>query len=107
MGVLRGEPSLTSTARDSVRFSYARPYAACLTSLSRCLGRWGRSMADYPYEAKRRVEALIKSLETLVKRDPMMHVQGMAVPVLGASLESIKQAKPDDPVVQSLVELMS
>jgi hypothetical protein len=64
-------------------------------------------MADYPYEAKRRVEALIKSLETLVKRDPMMHVQGMAVPVLGASLESIKQAKPDDPVVQSLVELMS
>jgi hypothetical protein len=64
-------------------------------------------MSDYPYDAKRRVEALIKSLETLTKRDPEQEVQGMAVPVLGAALEAIKAAKPDDPVVVSLVDLMS
>jgi hypothetical protein len=64
-------------------------------------------MGDYPYEAKRRVEALIGSLEKLVKRDPEQEVQGIAVPVLGAALEAIKAAKPDDPVVASLVDLMS
>jgi hypothetical protein len=64
-------------------------------------------MGDYPYEAKRRVEALIGSLEKLVKRDPEQEVQGIAVPVLDAALEAIKAAKPDDPVVASLVDLMS
>jgi hypothetical protein len=61
----------------------------------------------YPYDAKRRVEALIESLEVLTKRDPEQEVQGIALPVLDAALEAIKQAKPDDPVVRSLVELMS
>lgn len=55
---------------------------------------------------KRRVDALIKSLGTLIARAER-EVQGLAVPVLDASLEAIKQAKPDDPVVASLVELMS
>lgn len=62
---------------------------------------------DFPYEAKRRVQALIKSLHTLVARDPEQEVQGIAVPVLAASLEAIKEAKPDDPVVKALVDLMS
>jgi hypothetical protein len=64
-------------------------------------------VGDYPYDAKRRVEALIKSLETLIKRDPEQEVQGFAIPVLDAALEAIKQAIPDDPVVVALVELMS
>ena len=64
-------------------------------------------MGKYPYEAKRRVEALIASLETVIKRDPDQEVQGIAVPVLGAALEAIKAAKPADPVVVSLVDLMS
>ena len=64
-------------------------------------------MSDYPYRAKRRVDALIDSLETLVRRDPEQEVQGLAVPVLEASLDDIKAAKPDDPVVMSLVDLMS
>jgi hypothetical protein len=62
---------------------------------------------DYPYEAKRRVDALIRSLKTMVARDPEQEVQGIAVPVLGASLEAIKQAKPDDQVVAAVVDLMS
>lgn len=63
--------------------------------------------SPYPYEAKRRVEALIKSLTTLTSRDPEQEVQGIAIPVLAASLEAIKAAKPDDPVVKALVDLMS
>jgi hypothetical protein len=63
--------------------------------------------ADYPYDAKRRVEALIGSLKVLVARDPEQEVQGIALPVLDASLEAIKAAKPKDPVVLALVELMS
>lgn len=64
-------------------------------------------MAEYPYDAKRRVGALIDSLETLIKRDPEQEVQGLALPVLEAALGEIKAAKPDDKVVQSLVDLMS
>jgi len=63
--------------------------------------------SEYPYKAKERVEALIDSLETLVKRDPEQEVQGIAVPVLGAAIEDIKAAMPNDPVVVSLVDLMS
>ncbi|MGH3762945.1 hypothetical protein [Actinophytocola sp.] len=65
------------------------------------------SSTDYPYDAKQRVEALIRSLQTLIKRDPEQEVQGLAVPVLSATLDAIKRATPDDPVVGSLVELMS
>jgi hypothetical protein len=61
----------------------------------------------YPYTAKRRIEALISSLEKLVASDPEQQVQGFAVPVLSAALDDIKQAMPDDPVVQSLVGLVS
>lgn len=63
--------------------------------------------SPYPYEAKRRVTALISSLRTLVARDPEQEVEGIAIPVLAASLEAIKEAKPDDPVVEALVDLMS
>lgn len=62
---------------------------------------------DYPYDAKRRVDALIKSLNTLVARDPEQEVQGIAIPVLDAALTEIKAAMPDDAVVRALVDLVS
>lgn len=62
---------------------------------------------SYPYKAKQRVESLIKSLETLVGSDPEQQVQGFAVPVLAAALDDVKQALPNDPVVEALVELVS
>jgi hypothetical protein len=64
-------------------------------------------MDHYPYDAKRRVEALIRSLGALTARDPEQEVQGLAVPVTDAALEAIKQSKPDDPVVVTLVDLFS
>lgn len=68
---------------------------------------WERSDGDHPYDAKPRVEALIKSLKTLIARDPEQEVQGFAVPVLDAALTAIRQAVPEDPVVVAPVELMS
>jgi hypothetical protein len=61
----------------------------------------------FPYKAKQRTEALIKSLDKLVASDPEQQVQGFAVPVLAAALEDIKQSMPQDPVVKALVDLMS
>ena len=68
-----------------------------------------RVMSDesYPYTAKRRVDALIGSLKELIKKDPEQEVQGIALPVLAAALSDVKQAMPNDPVVQSLVDLFS
>ncbi|GIG93157.1 hypothetical protein [Plantactinospora endophytica] len=62
---------------------------------------------SYPYDAKRRVTALVKSLQVLVQRDPEQEVQGIALPVLDAALGAIKQSIPHDPVVKALVDLMS
>ncbi len=57
----------------------------------------------FPYEAKRRVLALIKTLEPLVKRDPEQEIRGVAVPVFEATLDVLKGALPDDPVVAAVV----
>jgi len=62
---------------------------------------------EFPYVAKRRVDALIGSLEKLIARDPEQEIQGIALPVLDAAVRSIKDALPEDPVVTSLVELFS
>lgn len=64
-------------------------------------------MDHYPYDAKRRVEALIRSLRALIAQDPEQEVQGLAVPVMAAALEAIKPSKPDDPVVVALDDLFS
>ncbi|MFD7161333.1 hypothetical protein ACFV9C_42575 [Kribbella sp. NPDC059898] len=64
-------------------------------------------MTDYPYDAKRRIEALISSLRTLIARDPEQEVQGIALPVLDAAIGSIKAALPDDPVVAAVADLIS
>lgn len=65
------------------------------------------SEENFPYEAKRRVEALISSLEKLIARDPEQEVRGIALPVLDAAVRSIKEALPGDPVVASIVEIFS
>lgn len=64
-------------------------------------------MSEYPYQARQRVDALINSLLTLIKRDPEQEVQGIALPVLDAALTDVKRAMPHDPVVQALVDLFS
>jgi hypothetical protein len=58
---------------------------------------------DFPYEAKRRVVALIETLEPMVKRDPEQEIRGVAVPVLEATIEVLKSALPDDPVVTAVI----
>lgn len=66
-----------------------------------------QAMSEYPYQARQRVDALINSLLTLIKRDPEQEVQGIALPVLDAALTDVKRAMPHDPVVQALVDLFS
>ena len=58
---------------------------------------------EFPYEAKRRVVALIETLEPMVKRDPEQEIRGVAVPVLEATIEVLKGALPHDPVVAAVV----
>lgn len=62
---------------------------------------------SYPYEANRRVKALISSLKTLVARDPEQEVQGPALQVLDAALDAIKAEIPDDPVAQSVLGIFT
>ena len=62
---------------------------------------------DFPYKAKKRVEALIKSLETMTKRDPEQEVRGIAIPVFDAAIDDIKAALGDDPVVQAVASIIS
>jgi len=59
----------------------------------------------YPYDAKARVLTLIASLKTLVQRDPDQEVTGVAIPVLAAVLSVVKAARPNDPVVGSVIDL--
>jgi hypothetical protein len=39
----------------------------------------------------------------MVKRDPEQEIRGVAVPVLEATIEVLKDALPDDPVVAAVV----
>jgi hypothetical protein len=59
---------------------------------------------EYPYEAKRRVVALVDTLRTLAERDPEQEVRGIAVPVLKTTLAYLKTVTSDDPIVQALAE---
>lgn len=58
---------------------------------------------EYPYEAKRRVTALIVTLEPAVKRDPEQEIQGMAVPVLNAVIAELRNAVTGDPVIDAAI----
>lgn len=61
----------------------------------------------YPYDVKRRVEALIHSMETLVQKDPEQEIQGIALRTVDAVIASVREEKPDDPVVRETAELLS
>jgi hypothetical protein len=60
-----------------------------------------------PYEAKRKVDALITSLESVIGRDPEQEVQGFPLPVLDAVIEGVRQALSDDPVVETARGIIS
>jgi hypothetical protein len=63
---------------------------------------------DYPYEAKKRVTALIEALATIVKEEPDEKVQGMALPVLHSVIDAIKDGiGRDNSVVQSAAGVIS
>jgi hypothetical protein len=63
---------------------------------------------DYPYEAKKRITALIEALTTVLREDPDQKVQGVALPVLLAAIDAIKDGiGRDNPVVQSAAGVIS
>ncbi|MGQ0803487.1 MAG: hypothetical protein ACT4PI_06455 [Actinomycetota bacterium] len=62
---------------------------------------------NFPYKAKQRIEALLKTLETMTQRDPEQEVQGIALPVLDAVIEDAKAALGDDPVVLAVAGIIS
>jgi hypothetical protein len=64
-------------------------------------------MGDYPYEVKGQIESLVEVLETLTKRDPEQEVQGIALPVLDAVIETVRAARPDNPVVEAVRGIVS
>ena len=64
-------------------------------------------MADYPYDARRRVDALIDSMSQLIQRDPEQEVRGIALAVADAAIGAVKEAKPDDPVIRATADLFS
>jgi hypothetical protein len=67
----------------------------------------GTVSEDYPYQAKDQIEALVETLQALTKRDPEQEVQGIALPVLDAVIESVRAALPDDPVVKAVRGIVS
>ena len=64
-------------------------------------------MGTYPYEAKRQIAALTETLTIMMKRDPEQEVQGIALPVLDAVIEAVRQVRPNDPVVQAVRGVIS
>jgi hypothetical protein len=63
---------------------------------------------DFPYEAKKRVTALIEALTTVLPEDPDQKVQGVALPVLLAAIDAVKDGiGRDNPVVQSAAAVIS
>jgi hypothetical protein len=57
--------------------------------------------------ARRRVAELRGSLEMMVTRDPEQEVQGIAIPVLDATIRDVKDQLSDDPVVQAMSDIIS
>lgn len=63
---------------------------------------------EYPYKAKERVVSLIETLTTLTNRDPEQEVTGIALPMLDAVIEAIKDSiGRDNPVVQAAAGVIS
>ncbi|RDI21707.1 hypothetical protein [Lentzea flaviverrucosa] len=61
----------------------------------------------YPYEEKRKISALVRSLSALVEKDPEQEVTGFALPVFDAVVEAVRAALPNDPVVEAVRGVIS
>jgi hypothetical protein len=61
----------------------------------------------YPHAEKAKITALVQTLESLTNRDPDQEVQGIALPVLDAVIEAVRQVRPDDPVVKAARSVIS
>lgn len=57
----------------------------------------------YPYDVKRRVTALIETLESIVKLDSEQKIMGMAVSAFEAVIDELKKALPDDPIATAAI----
>lgn len=57
---------------------------------------------DYPYALKRRTEALIAALTTLVERDPEQEIHDLAAVAYDRVLALARQDYPDDPLLQGM-----
>lgn len=57
---------------------------------------------DYPYSLKRRVEALIAALNTLVDRDPEQEIHDLGAVAYDEVLAMARQQFPDDRLLQAL-----
>lgn len=62
---------------------------------------------DYPYDAKHKITALVSSLKTLVANDPGQVVTAFALPVFNAVVETLRQALPNDAVVEAVRAVIS
>jgi hypothetical protein len=62
---------------------------------------------DYPYAEKRQIESLVQTLEQLTKRDSEQEVQGIALPVLDASIEGVRAVLPGNPIVEAVRGIIS
>ncbi|PZF99501.1 hypothetical protein C1I99_11315 [Micromonospora deserti] len=56
---------------------------------------------SYPYEAKRQIDALVDTLTELCSRQPEQTVQGIALPIIDAVLETVQAVRPNDLVVKA------
>lgn len=62
----------------------------------------------FPYKAKQRIEALIDALSVLHSEDTEQEVRGLALPILDAVLEAIKdEIGRENPVVQAVAAVIS
>ncbi len=62
---------------------------------------------SYPHGPKAKISTLVRSLQQIVNRDPEQEVQGIALPVLDAVLESVRDVLPNDQVVRAMRGVIS
>jgi hypothetical protein len=57
-------------------------------------------VTDYPYTEKRRLQALISSLKTLLARDPDQEVDSIAISDVEGTFAAVKAARPEIDIPQ-------
>lgn len=61
----------------------------------------------YPYAEKRQIVSLVQTLEQLVKRDPEQEVRDIALPVLDAVIEAVRDVLPGNRIVEAVRGIVS